>query len=278
MLANHALYQGQVDEADQLGRQALDLFQRVGDRLRMAWAHDLLGTVAMVQGKFAQGQALMERGARLYADSKPDSIPLYTEFLLGTNEMHLGLFARARRCSEQMRALGRGDKRDQMRTQLLLGSVALAEGAYAETRTLLEGQNLTIESYRAGRHTLDHAPAVLACALTNLGQSARARRYLLQVLQHIPNPQVFWPLLYVLAAYTLLLIDEKEPQRAVELYALASRYPFVSNSCWFDAVFGRQIAVAAAALPADAVTAAQARGRARDLEKTVAELRAELNR
>jgi hypothetical protein len=65
-------------------------------------------------------------------------------------------------------------------------------------------------------------------------------------------------------------------ERAVELYALASRYPFVANSPWFENVAGRHVAAAAASLPPDVVAAAQERGRARDLEATVAELLAEL--
>jgi len=72
------------------------------------------------------------------------------------------------------------------------------------------------------------------------------------------------------------LIDEGEAERAIALYALASRYPFVANSCWFEDVAGRYIAAAAAALPLEMVQAAQEHGRARDLDVTVKELPAEL--
>ena len=74
----------------------------------------------------------------------------------------------------------------------------------------------------------------------------------------------------------LLLIDEGETERAIELYALASRYPFVANSRWFEDVAGRHIAAAAAALPLEMVQAARERGRARDLDATVKELAIEL--
>ena len=65
-------------------------------------------------------------------------------------------------------------------------------------------------------------------------------------------------------------------ERAVELYALASRYPFVANSCWFEDVAGRHIASAATALSPDVVDAAKERGRARDLWTTAEDLLAEL--
>jgi len=72
------------------------------------------------------------------------------------------------------------------------------------------------------------------------------------------------------------MIDSDRVESAVELYALASRYPFVANSRWFEDVAGKHIAVAAAALPPDVVASVQERGLARDLETTVKELLAEL--
>jgi hypothetical protein len=65
-------------------------------------------------------------------------------------------------------------------------------------------------------------------------------------------------------------------ERAVELYALASRYPHVANSRWFEDIAGKEIATVAATLPLDVVAAAQERGRTRDLETTVQELLIEL--
>jgi len=54
------------------------------------------------------------------------------------------------------------------------------------------------------------------------------------------------------------------------------RFLFVANSCWFEDVAGKHVAAVAATLPPDAVAAAQERGRARDLDATVAGLLAEL--
>ena len=90
-------------------------------------------------------------------------------------------------------------------------------------------------------------------------------------------------LMVALAGIALLLADEGEAplsrgqaERAVELYALASRYPSVANSRWFEDVVGRQIAAVAANLPPQVAVAARARGRGRDLEATVGELSVEL--
>jgi hypothetical protein len=69
--------------------------------------------------------------------------------------------------------------------------------------------------------------------------------------------------------------DRGEVERAVELYALACRYPIAANSQWGQDVYGEEIAAAAAGLSSDVVAAAEARGRARDLWETLAELAAE---
>jgi hypothetical protein len=79
-----------------------------------------------------------------------------------------------------------------------------------------------------------------------------------------------------LSGIALLLADEGQIECAIELYALASRYPFVANSHWFADVAGNQLTAATASLPEAVVTAARHQGRARDLMATVEELLTEL--
>jgi hypothetical protein len=105
-----------------------------------------------------------------------------------------------------------------------------------------------------------------------LRQYKQAKHHLLQALRLVPDTPVFWPLLYALATYALLLIDEGDTERAIELYALATRYPFVANSRWFEDIFGQEIAAAASTLPPPRVSAAQERGQARDFGHTIQEI------
>jgi hypothetical protein len=79
-----------------------------------------------------------------------------------------------------------------------------------------------------------------------------------------------------LPAIALWLTDEGETERAVALYALARRYPFVARSRWYQDLFERPLAEAAAALPPGSVQAAEERGRARGVLATLSELLAEL--
>jgi hypothetical protein len=54
------------------------------------------------------------------------------------------------------------------------------------------------------------------------------------------------------------------------------RDAYIANSRWFEAIAGQEIAQAAAALPPAVVTAAEARGQARDPGQAAADLLAEL--
>ena len=181
--------------------------------------------------------------------------------------------------------------------QLLLGSMALAEGAYAEAKALAEKSVAALrEGIRPrgsgqlfvvlGPQTAHkQALAVLALAVCKLGQPSPAQHTLWTLGRELLaagtrmreyEEGLYAPRLCLLSVCSLLLADQGDPERSIDLYALAARYPFVTNSRWFEDVFGRHIAAVAATLPSDVVATAQARGRARDLAVTVAELVAEL--
>ena len=83
------------------------------------------------------------------------------------------------------------------------------------------------------------------------------------------------PVLVALPGAALLLADQGQADRAVELYALCCRYPMIGNSRWYADVVGKHIASATEGLPADVVAAAQERGRSGDLWATVDALLAE---
>ncbi len=82
--------------------------------------------------------------------------------------------------------------------------------------------------------------------------------------------------MYGLPVAALLLADQGAVDRAVEVYACASRYGFVANSRWFEDVAGQQLRTMAASLPTEAVESAEEQGRSRDWDVMAAELLSEL--
>jgi tetratricopeptide (TPR) repeat protein len=157
-----------------------------------------------------------------------------------------------------------------------LGRLALAEGAYDEAADWLQQGLAIYESF--GQHwSMGEMRATLAYVARGLGRRTQAREHLCAALRITAENRYRNAALQSLPTMALLLLDEGAPERAVELYAQVSRYPYVAHSRWFEDVAGREIAAAAQALPPEVAAAARERGRAGDLWATVEEALDELD-
>jgi hypothetical protein len=159
--------------------------------------------------------------------------------------------------------------------KLVLSEVALAQASFAHAHRSLQDGLRGLKGFVDDPGYADES-AWLGLAARGLERRAEARQNLVSALGSASRHYHFNELMVALAGIALLLADEGEAERAVELYALASRYPFVANSCWFGDIAGKQIAAAAATLPPQVVGAARERGGRQDLGATVRELLAEL--
>jgi tetratricopeptide (TPR) repeat protein len=228
-------------------------------------------------GRFAEARSVLEECLLAFEDLGYRSWVTSVEAVLSSVKLHLGRYGEARDHAKRSLSLAR--ERDLPfrvgYALVVLGSVALADEAYAEARELLR-EGLAV--YRRIKMPADvgWAHAALAYAARGLGRPARMRHHLHRGLWAVSETGTLPTLLWALPAAALLLADRGAGERAVELYALASRYPFVSESRWFADVAGRHIDAVAASLPPDIVAAAKERGRARDPEATAEELLVEL--
>jgi hypothetical protein len=82
--------------------------------------------------------------------------------------------------------------------------------------------------------------------------------------------------LHALSAAALYLADQGELERGIEIYALASRYPWIKKSRWFQDVIEHLLTTLTAPSPAEIIAAAQQQGRDRKFDETFQELLAEL--
>jgi tetratricopeptide (TPR) repeat protein len=199
---------------------------------------------------------------------------------LGFAKLHLGEYTDA--CNQTQRSIALAEQPGisgipqlMGRALHLLGAVALVEEAYAEAQQSLH-DSVAIYQEMGHQERRDQARAVLGYAAHGLGDLDQAGNHLSAALRTASELGVFRPLVYALPGVALLLMDREQTERAVEVYALASTYPFVANSRWFEDVAGKHIAAAAEALPPDVVAAAQERGRSRDVWATMEDLLAEL--
>jgi tetratricopeptide (TPR) repeat protein len=159
---------------------------------------------------------------------------------------------------------------------LLLGAIALAQEAYAEADHW--GQESLVSFREIGhRNEVGVALAFLGCAARGQGDLDRAEKLFFRALRTAAKVRSFLPAMPALLGAVLLLADRGEKERAIELYALLSRYPMITDLAWSADIVGRHMTAVAAALPPEVVAAAQERGRNRDPEATVTELFFELS-
>ena len=248
-----------------------------GDRASVARALGTLGVTLMRDGKFTEGGSLLEESARIYSDLGLRSSWAFYNLYLAEAKMYLGQYERARDLAQTSLACSRElDTRQHIAFGLaLLGLLALTEKAYVEAQALCR-ESATIWHEIGNRPILAWPIIFLGYAARGVGDIAQAQEHHSEALRAIVEIGTFLPLLFALPLAALLLADQGEQERAVEVYALASRYPNVAKSRWFEDVVGHHIAAVAATLPPDVIAAAQERGRARDLETTAAELLVEL--
>jgi tetratricopeptide (TPR) repeat protein len=275
-LGNLALFQGQFKEAERLFRESSALLQKM-----VNWAdisNGLLSTEgrALALDEYAEARAWYRENVGLYSDLGFSHSLAPSNSILGFVLKHLGQYKQARLQGQVGLTLARqaGWRQEESLSLELLGEVALVEGAYAKAREYLQESAAILRETR--QLELSEVLAVLGYAARGLGQVPQAEGHLSEALRTASEIRTTFPLVTALPAIALLLADRGDKERAVELYALASRYPRVANSRWFEDIAGKHIATVAATLPPKVVAEAEERGKAQDLETTVAELLVEL--
>jgi tetratricopeptide (TPR) repeat protein len=270
---------GDPEKAESLMQEAIDAFQEIGCRFEAAFAQGVTGWLLHDQGRFAESRSAGEESAQILEDlAREQDSMIGTSLWLSAAEMHLGLHERAReRLQSYLPMLGLANKVGVGLAHLYLAELDMVTGAYSQAEALLRQ---SLPELRARPAQVCEVLSALACDALKRGQKAQARGYVVEAMRNASDPD-HWeikPPVHPLTAAVLFLRDEGQVERAVELWALASRYPFVHNSQWFHEIAGRDILAAAEDLPPEVVEAARERGRARDLWETARELLEELER
>jgi DNA-binding SARP family transcriptional activator/predicted ATPase len=267
----------QDQEGEDLIRQSLSLTPET-NRFGIAWALGVLGQVQLLTGRFAETEATISDCIAIFEDLGWHMFVIRRSILLARAHLHRGAYDAARSVARETVSLAQqeGWSRGVSYAGVVLGEVALAEADYAQAHRTLQESLLTLKEFAAEPRDVNQR-AWLGLAARGLERRDEAWQHLTSALAWAIKHQGFMELMVVLAGIALLMADEGQIERAVELYAQASRHPFVANSRWFEDVAGNQVSTMAATLPAAVVTAARERGHARDLDATVEELLTELS-
>ena len=271
-----AMKQFQFGEAEDLIRQGLSPAPEA-NRFGIAYGLGQLCGVQLRTGHFAEAETTALNAIAAWEDMGQRAWTVRTSGVLAEARLHRGAYPEARVLAEETisRAREIGYDNGVSQAQIVLGGVLLAEAALPQAYATLQNSLKALKQISDDPRDV-HPSAWIGLAARGLDQRHEAWQHLATALEWASRHQEFRELMVTLAGIALLLVDVGQIERAVELYALASRYPFVANSCWFADVAGDTLAEVAATLPAERVAVLQERGRTRDLEATAAELLAEL--
>jgi len=277
-LMSVAWCQGKIEEFERLRHEHEALAQAFGDRGSAASVHMGRANALLLHGKHAEADAAYEASLTIHRELGTDIVFARVTSFRSLASIWAGAYERAR--AQAQRALEMAQERDASRYEfcghahMALGRAALAEGAWADAERLFT-KGLAIYAKGRQEDSQGQALACLALAARGMDRHAEAQQYLDQALRISLKTRGMIATAIALSAGALLVCDAGEVERAIELYALATRHPFAAHSPWFEDVCGRQIAAAAEALPLEDVAAAKERGRARDVSATLRQLLAE---
>lgn len=270
---------GQFVKGERMAREAVAIRRNMGYQSGLADGLRVLACMLVYSGRFDEARLLLEEAVTLHEDLGMRTHLALTIDSLGWAKEHLGQYQQAR---EQMQiALTRsresGSRQGVGYALLGLGEIALAKESYPDARRLL-GQSAAIFREIGQPDYLCLALVALGHVAREMGLHSRAKQHLDKALRTATEIGAFVPLLFSFSLAALLLADQGDGEEAIELYALMSRYPYAGNSQYQEDVTGKRVAAIASTLPSETVTAAQERGRARDLDATAAGLLAEVGK
>jgi predicted ATPase/class 3 adenylate cyclase len=275
-LSLNARYQGRIAESEGFAREAYTLSQTIGNQRAIARAGSNLGIALSWNAKYEEGYQLLRETLAIYHDLADRQGLSTIYYRLGAVELFLGRYQDARATFMTALAEARAISFALDVGGALQGliNVALAQGAYAEVRTLSE-EAIPIYTRLGEQFFLGTTHALCALGERGAGDGRSARQHAVEALHIGLSARTWVSMLQTLWAIALLLADSGETERSAELYALTEREHTADNP-WVQDVFLRELAAIVAALPPEIAAAAQERGRQRDLWATAHDLLTEI--
>lgn len=221
-----ALLEGKVVEGIALARRLLALCQKTGDKFSLADAVYRLGVNKCYRGDYEEGRRYLEESLTLARQ-------LNDPALISTSQAALALYAtriegaydEGRALAEQSLALGRSINHPGYMTRPLiaLSDVACWQERYDEALRQAE-ENLQIMVPTGDTELIHFGRNVLSLALCGLGAHEDAKQQICKalLLTRFNTPEAL--LLFHLAGMALVLVQEGDHERAIELYALTASY------------------------------------------------------
>lgn len=268
---------GQVDEAVELYRESSRTYAALGGRTGELSSLYGLQAAERLRGRFPEALEIVQRQIALASELGDGRVLADLDMTLGEIMQLMGRYDLAE--VEQLKNIASlqesGWTAPETWMRYALAAALLGRSAYREAQEALR-PNLAALEQSHSPSMLGRTLAMISRAELGLGMADAAWEHALRGVALLSGRHYFW-LLEAMAAAAAVLAARGEAERAVEIYALVNRHPYVANARWFADVFGSLVENAAARLAPEAAAAAQARGAALDLWQAARDLLAEYN-
>ncbi len=287
-LAHNSLRQGLLEEGELYMQRGCEIYEQIGERAGLAGSYLNLGRLSFWLGRPADGISMIVKAQPIFNDL--GLMDDYSFSVLGEAGLSgiIGAYDVAYQRGQQglSLALANNFQRWEAFARWVLGIAKLGIGEFQTAGDYLEH---SVAVYRTIEQNdeLGWALTTLAYAKLELEHEASFIESLCEAIQVGLEIHALFTILLALPAAALYFVQQSSTTsgeaadrliaRAVELYALARRYPTASNVQWFEDVAGKRIAAAAAQLPLAVVEAARERGRSQDAFAVARELLAEFS-
>lgn len=271
-LHNSAMLEGKHGEAIRLAQEVLALCRETGDNIGLSDVLYSLGVSKCYVGWFEEGKHHLEESLAIRQQledrdrisSSQGALALYATRAEGNYE-------EARALAEQSLAMGRSiyDPHSMSISLVALSDVACWQERYAEAARRAE-ESLQITAERGAGDLVLFGRDALALALWGLGAYQDAKEQICAALNLSLRHNAKALVLAHLASMALVLAQEGEDERAIELFALARSHP-ARLRAWLERLplYARLRTELEARVPAEIFARAWGKGKELDLEEVV---------
>lgn len=265
---------GRVDEAERAYSESSRIFQEAGSRIGIAASLLSRQALARLHGRFPEALELIQQQMAILTELGDRGQIANLRMVLGEVYQLMGQYDQAV-AEHRINMAGydeAGWQGPETWERWALAAALLGRGDFEEVIEVIR-PNIEALERSGSKSLLGRSLAVLSRAELALHQPDAAWTHALRGVGLLADRHYFW-LLEALAAAAGLLASRGEAVRAVEIYTLLNRHPYVANSRWFDELYGSLVDQAAAGLAPAALAEAKARTETLDLWQAARELMA----
>jgi len=258
-----------LEKGGRLALEGFQVHQEAGGRESIAERQLAYGLSCYFQGQFGKALPLLQ-SSRDYFEGQAKKVSIARATIeVGNCLLHLGKYETAyihgQRGLALFEDLGSYSNIDQGRLSQCWVSLGIGSLPEAEHlgRQAVTGSHIKGDIRREGISS-----AILGFTLRAVNKGLEAKIFLKRSLQIADKFGIYQPLVFALPVVALLLIDENQIERAVEVYFQAENQPIIGNSHWWRDSVGREIDQAGSSLSSNVLDEAKIRAKSLDLWET----------